>query len=460
MEINGSNIEKTEKPNGSETNTSLELSYGERLKLQREKENKERIAMGTKLVIPVLVYSLISTIFLYDNFSGIPVPFEVLLTLGLVIYFLKKDGNSVKKSTYPFMVVMVLIGVSCVMTASTMIFWNHFVNLCLLVLFLMENYKETKGWDFGIYVKEFFYTIGKALTKVFDVFMDGIAYAKVPKEKKTTKLTYVGIGVAISIPLVIVILILLASADAVFMQGIRVILPEEITISLILKVFCFFVMTVMVTYGGLRALYSQEKRIVKAENKKYTHIVGITVLAPILFIYAIFSAIQIKYLFLGNGVLPKGYTYASYAREGFFQLLFVCILNLCLVLLFQWIFTESRLMNGLLIGVSAATYIMTASSFYRMMLYVKAYNFTRDRYYVLWMLLVIAVFLTGIVIRIVKKNFPLFSMAYGHFASCFWCFPIRNRIIRSQNIIWPIHQMRKIWIPITYLSTYHWMRLR
>ena len=392
------------------------ISYGEQLKLQREKENKERVSLGTKLLVPVLVYSLISTIFLYDNFSGILVPFEVFLTFGLIYYLLKKDGKRIKKSTYPFMIVMALIGISCVLTASTMIIWNHFINVCLLILFLLENYKDAKDWDFGLYVKEFLSTIGKGLANLFGVFIDGAAYAKAPKEKKPTKLTYVGIGVAISVPLVIVILVLLASADAVFMQGIRMILPEEITLELVVKVICFFAMVIMVTYGGLRGFYMPAKAMEKSQIKKQTHIVGITIVTPILLIYVVFCVIQIKYLFLGNGILPEGYTYASYAREGFFQLLFVSVLNLCLVLLFQWIFTESKVLDVTLVLVSAATYIMAASSFYRMLLYVKAYNFTRCRYYVLWMLVVIAVFLTGIVIRIVKKKFPLFK--YGLWTFC------------------------------------------
>ncbi|MFR8843973.1 MAG: DUF4153 domain-containing protein [Waltera sp.] len=45
-----------------------------------------------------------------------------------------------------------------------------------------------------------------------------------------------------------------------------------------------------------------------------------------------FSGIQIFGLFLGKMQLPEGYTYAQYAREGFFQLLAVSILNLILVL--------------------------------------------------------------------------------------------------------------------------------
>lgn len=42
--------------------------------------------------------------------------------------------------------------------------------------------------------------------------------------------------------------------------------------------------------------------------------------------------IQIVYLFGEWGTLPGNYTYASYARKGFFQLVFVCLINLALVL--------------------------------------------------------------------------------------------------------------------------------
>ena len=51
--------------------------------------------------------------------------------------------------------------------------------------------------------------------------------------------------------------------------------------------------------------------------------------------YVLFCIIQIFSLFLGKMQHPAGYTYARYAREGFFQLLFVCMINVCLVLFFM-----------------------------------------------------------------------------------------------------------------------------
>ena len=59
----------------------------------------------------------------------------------------------------------------------------------------------------------------------------------------------------------------------------------------------------------------------------------------------LFSGIQIFGLFLGKMQLPEGYTYAQYAREGFFQLLAVSILNLILVLVCLSFFRESKVLK-------------------------------------------------------------------------------------------------------------------
>ena len=55
--------------------------------------------------------------------------------------------------------------------------------------------------------------------------------------------------------------------------------------------------------------------------------IAITIAAMLTLLYLVFSVIQIVYLFMGNMTLPSGYTYAKYAREGFFQLLAVSVLK-------------------------------------------------------------------------------------------------------------------------------------
>ena len=109
--------------------------------------------------------------------------------------------------------------------------------------------------------------------------------------------------------------------------------------------------------------------------------------------------------------LPSGYTYARYAREGFFQLLFVCILNVIIVLLGSELFRKNKILNAFLILITLCTYIMIASSTYRMGLYVSEYGLTATRLCVFWALGVIALFMLGVILSICRPAFSLFR--YG-----------------------------------------------
>lgn len=111
---------------------------------------------------------------------------------------------------------------------------------------------------------------------------------------------------------------------------------------------------------------------------------------------------------MGQMRLPEGYTYSSYARQGFFQLLAVCIINLIIVLVCLGFFRESRVLKGILTVISLCTYIMVASSAYRMILYIQICQLTFLRIIVLWALAVTALVLGGIIVTIFRPGFRLF----------------------------------------------------
>lgn len=121
---------------------------------------------------------------------------------------------------------------------------------------------------------------------------------------------------------------------------------------------------------------------------------------------------------MGFGTLPDGYSYAQYAREGFFQLVAVCILNLILVLVCFYYFRENKVLRLSLSVISGSTYIMIFSSAYKMILYIQEYQLTFLRVFVLWDLALIFLAMTGIVIAIYKKSFPL--LKYGMICFAMW----------------------------------------
>lgn len=67
---------------------------------------------------------------------------------------------------------------------------------------------------------------------------------------------------------------------------------------------------------------------------KFNSIVVITILMMVNILYVIFTKIQVGYLYGGKN-LPRGFTYSEYARSGFFQLVFIVLINVISIILIK-----------------------------------------------------------------------------------------------------------------------------
>ncbi|HHX11534.1 MAG TPA: DUF4173 domain-containing protein, partial [Clostridiales bacterium] len=121
-------------------------------------------------------------------------------------------------------------------------------------------------------------------------------------------------------------------------------------------------------------------------------------------------AIQIMYLF-NNGlfVLPKEFTFAQYARRGFFELLVVTVINIGLIVICTSLFKEHKALKAILTIMTICTYIMIFSAAYRMLLYTSAYHLTFFRLLVLLFLIIDFFVLAGVIISVYNSKFPLFN---------------------------------------------------
>ena len=240
-------------------------------------------------------------------------------------------------------------------------------------------------------------------------FSDGKAYFR-EKGKVNKKVWYGLLGVVIALPILLIAAGLLSSADAVFrkmttdfMNWIR---PGNVFNVVIRVTFLFFASYALTSYLCKRSITEEVK-----DHRKGEPVLAITIMSLLSLLYLLFSGIQIFGLFLGKMQLPDGYTYAQYAREGFFQLLAVSILNLILVLVCLSFFRESKVLKVIMTIMSLCTFIMIASSVMRMIIYIRYYYLTFLRIFVLWMLAVLFVMFIGVLINIYRESFPLFR--YG-----------------------------------------------
>ena len=371
-----------------------------------------------KMIMPTLLYALLYTFFMYNTLSGITMPLCVLTTLGYCYYCAKAWNVTIKKDSYLYAAALFLIGVSSATTGNeNIIAMNTIAMALMLVSLLIHNFYDDKDWGFVKSLSAIGELLIYSIEELPSPVSDGVSYQKLNRKKAQTKSLYILMGAAISVPLVVFIIVMLYQADAVFAQVIRRIF-EDIDLATVFGIAFLFVFAFFSAYCGIRAL---EKRKLTSECKDYRRfepLIAITVLITISVVYIFFSMIQIIYLFLGKMQLPENYTYAQYAREGFFQLLFVCILNVIIVLGVLGFFRKHKVLNVLLAIISCCTYIMLASSGFRMVMYVKNYGMTFLRMLVLWTIALIGLLLAGILVQIFNDRFPLFR--YGLLVVSLW----------------------------------------
>lgn len=396
------------------------LVYGQQVRQQQEQEEREKkkgASVFGKLGAASLLYTLFYTICLYKNTMGIVVLLWVAACIGYVYTVQKIFGITGKRDSVFLIAVMGLLGVSTFLTGNRWIVWmNYALIFLLLVALLIHNFAKDDGWDFGRWGKEIFVAVFGAVGAVGKPFSDGSAFYRSRPRQKSKNGYYILIGIGAAVPCLLFLGVMLASADMVFADMVgRFFLQFRVPAKCFGVIFmlCFGFFS---SYCGVRYVEGHAASVSAAGETNAEPLIAIAFTAPIALLYVVFSMIQIVYLFVGGMQLPEGVTYAEYARRGFFQLLFVCALNLVLVLIIQKYFGENPALKVLLLVISGCTFVMTASSACRMVLYIKAYQLTFLRVFVLVALAVIALLMAGIAAKILLHGFPLFR--YGVAAVC------------------------------------------
>ena len=145
-------------------------------------------------------------------------------------------------------------------------------------------------------------------------------------------------AIFITIPLVLVIIALLSSADEVFANIFKGIFNQIINVFSTINISTTFLKIIFIAIAFFYFIglfyyicidYEVIDNIDKKQEKKYDNFTIKMILISLNIIYLIFCYIQIKSLFIRSTTL----NYAHYARQGFFQLMIVSLINLVTILL-------------------------------------------------------------------------------------------------------------------------------
>lgn len=226
----------------------------------------------------------------------------------------------------------------------------------------------------------------------------------------------IGIAILISLPILCLLVPLLMQADEMFSYGVTHLISD-----IDLTRFLFHAAVVVIPAPFLFSLLaSVDMRGAEPElaelrqaekHPPFDPTISVTVLGIVLALYAVFCAIQFTFLFAGAG-LPAGFTYAQYARQGFFQLLFIASLNLAGYGLVATFVPRTKPVIGMQIGLIAATGVMLVSAATRLGLYVAAYGLTWLRWLSFTFIVLLAVILILALIRLFCERIPLMTISF------------------------------------------------
>lgn len=235
-------------------------------------------------------------------------------------------------------------------------------------------------------------------------------------EKRRGIFWAVVLSLVLALPIFILVLSLLSQADEVFNGLLGDLLACAARLNLdvssiwrVVRTAVFGLMLFSFLYSLAREASPREVSDTKLPT--LTTIPFIVTLAVLDAIYAVFAVIQFVYLFGGMEAAAMEMGYAQYARQGFFQLVGVAVINSASALACSAAGgSGKKALNALVYTLICLTSVILASALYRMLLYIGAYGLSLLRCMTLLIMVWITVSLVCAFIKTRKPDFKVFPV--------------------------------------------------
>lgn len=325
-----------------------------------------------------------------------------VLCLGVTLFncfFSKKKGLSGSKENKVIFIVSLALSVLFVGTDNDYV---KSINFCLVLVsnlyFVYTGYKSNNNSIiFNVFkaaVISPFYEYGS----LFNALFYKSEHSQVKKSDKQKKnIVPVIFGLVLSVPVCVVVMALLMSSDENFGRAFERIfeyLLEYFFDDLFdnLVQITFSIPISMYIFGAVfsRAYKMKHENELRKIPKTSVRILPSSMcnafLSPLIFIYVTFVFTQISYLFTNLGTANEEFDFSSYARNGFFELCFVAIINLSVIsaIMFFVKLKDKRLPKSVkifIISFSILTLCLIITAIVKMQMYINMYGMTPLRVY-------------------------------------------------------------------------------
>ena len=371
-------------------------------------------------VIWILLMSIWNVILFYGNRFGISVMLFMIPLLIFIYIFLKKNKKINNKKGLLFLIPIVLLSLTYTIFDNDLFY--IFNCIVITLLFGIMYIYTIKPVDTLVELVDKTITILVAPISYIGNFFR-VATSKISdKLKISPKAKKVLLSILIVLPIVVVVVLLLSSADMIFGEMfdnifgtirdfLDDILFDEFLGRVVRFIIVFFALGASLMYLVYEYPNKNEKE--KVKETKTRDVFTLKLLVSVLnIIYIIFDVIQIKSLMLHS--VSSNINYAEYARQGFFELMVVSIINIAIILISKKFETKDNkkdfnyinIMNVIMIFL---TIIIIVSSFLRMNLYESAYGYTTLRLLVYVTLMTETILMIPTVMYIFNSNVNIFK---------------------------------------------------
>lgn len=364
---------------------------------------KNNIKINNNILAGILIASLCNVFIQYlpinsyiKNFT-FPI-FNLLITYLILLNNQKKIVN-VKAYYLLIPIILILISNLLLKIDDSNLFLNVIILPILMTLFFSlltnENYK--------ISIQVFSWVNNLIFTNIFSnlSLIKNIKCKNIETKNKTKNII---LGILIGCGIGLIILLLLMSADTYFKFFVnKIFCLFKFDLG---KTFIFIISFILLFSIYVNILLNQSCKMQKNNNKKINDIMAITIITIIDIIFVLFLISELSRLTNNFLQVPVQYTYSSYAREGFFQLLVVTTINFNIIMYLLYktpLIKENHVIKKLILLLICFSIFLIFNSYYRMFLYIFNYGYTVLRLQVILFLAMEMILFLILVKKIVKE---------------------------------------------------------
>ena len=352
-----------------------------------------------RLLKTAVILSIVADWLFYGKPLGISLLLFVTLAVGGLWWNGRRENSTLAKGNlWLLLPLFFFASMAFLRTNSTLTTLNVLAVVCLLA-YLAFFYAAGRVENLGLlgYALLPLRVFGRSVALAAPVIRPSVNMATV-RENGRRRLFPLLRGLLLALPVLFIFTLLLTSADLIFADYVDELFSLSIFDRLgewLWRGTLILLLTGLLS-GGLalaltRHAEEEEQSVLERGLASLPRLLSLgfietsTILVLVNMLFTAFVAIQFTYLFGGAAnVTEAGYTFADYARRGFFELLTVAILTMLLVLGLNWLTRREskgqiRLFNGLGSVLVGLVLVMLVSAWRRMALYEAAFGYTELR---------------------------------------------------------------------------------